>query len=343
MKQRESNFELLRITAMMMVVLLHCNYFVLGDVYAVEIDAFPIGSFWRMFWDQLCTPCVNIFILISGWFGIRPKLKGGLSILFQVLFYTVLCIVLCKMIGWDVSFDRIKAALTCQMAYWFIWPYLLLYITAPAFNLLVEKAPEKVSGIIISLLTFEFTLDWVVYYAGGGGGKSYIAFVTLYLIGRMLATHEMKIKQWGKNTYLFLFIIMSLIPTAMAYFGELFVDFQFGKSAYTNPFVIAASVALTLYFSKMHFTNRAVNWLACSSFSIYLLHMNPLLSRHFKEIMYLVFGWCDSNLAVYSLLALFLSMLLGIICMSVDKIRIFIWEEISVFRGGYILSIIRKK
>ena len=25
-----------------------------------------------------------------------------------------------------------------------------------------------------------------------------------------------------------------------------------------------------------------------------------------------------------------------------DKIRIFIWEEISVFRGGYILSIIRK-
>lgn len=31
MNQRESNFETLRITAMMMVVLLHFNYFVLGD------------------------------------------------------------------------------------------------------------------------------------------------------------------------------------------------------------------------------------------------------------------------------------------------------------------------
>ena len=329
MKQRESNFETLRITAMMMVVLLHCNYFVLGGVDAAAIGTSPAGSFWRMFWDQLCTPCVNLFILISGWFGIRPKLKGGLSLLFQVVFYTVLSIVLCKLFGWEVSFDRIKAALTCQMAYWFIWPYLLLYITAPAFNLLVEKAPEKVSGIIISLLAFEFALDWVVYYAGGGGGKSYIAFVTLYLIGRVLATRELKIKQWSRSTYLMLFFLFSLIPTLIAYFGELFVHFQLGKSAYTNPFVIAASVALTLYFSKLHFKNKVINWLACSAFSIYLLHMNPLLAKHFKEIMYSVFNWCDSNQAVYSLLALVLSLLLGVTCMCIDKIRIIIWKKVG--------------
>lgn len=330
MKQRESSFETLRITAMMMVVLLHCNYFVLGDVNAAEISSTPVGSFWRMFWDQLCTPCVNLFILISGWFGIRPKLKGGLSILFQVLFYTVISIVLCKLVGWEISFDRIKAALTCQMAYWFIWPYLLLYITAPAFNLLVEKAPEKVGGIILSLLIFEFALDWVVYYAGGGGGKSYIAFVTLYLIGRVLATRKMRISQWSKNTYLLLFFIMTLIPTIIAYFGEMTVHFQLGKSAYTNPFVIAASVALTLYFSKIHFTNKTINWLACSAFSIYLLHMNPLLAKHFKEMMSLVFSWCDSNLIAYSFSALFLTMLLGVTCMCLDKIRIYIWNKISV-------------
>ena len=329
MKQRESNFETLRITAMMMVVLLHCNYFVLGGVDAATIGTSPAGEFWRMLWDQLCTPCVNLFILISGWFGIRPKLKGGFSLLFQVVFYTVLSIVICKLFGWEVSFDRIKAALTCQMAYWFIWPYLLLYITAPAFNLLVEKASEKVSGIIISLLAFEFALDWVVYYAGGAGGKSYIAFVTLYLIGRVLATREMKIKQWSRNTYLLLFFLLSLIPTLIAYFGAMFVHFQLGKSAYTNPFVIAASIVLTLYFSKLHFTNRAVNWLACSSFSIYLLHMNPLMARHFKEIMLSVFSWCGSNLTVYTLLAFLLSLLLGVACMCVDKIRIFIWNCIN--------------
>lgn len=312
----------------MMVVLLHCNYFVLGDVKAVAISMSPVESFWRMFWDQLCTPCVNLFILISGWFGIRPKLKGAFSILFQVVYYTLLSIIVCKLMGWEVSFDRIKAALTCQMAYWFIWPYLLLFITAPAFNLLVEKAPEKVKGVVFSLLTFEFALDWVVYYAGGGGGKSYIAFVTLYLVGRVLATQDIKIKQWSKKTHLLLFFIMTLIPTVIAYFGEMLVHFQFGKSAYTNPFVIAASVALTLYFSKFHFSNKIVNWLACSSFSIYLLHMNPLLARHFKEIMNVLLCWCDRNMTVYTLLAFFLSLLLGVACMCVDKIRIFIWNKL---------------
>ena len=43
MKQRESNFEMLRIIAMMMV-LLHCNYFVLGDVNATEIGYSPFVS-----------------------------------------------------------------------------------------------------------------------------------------------------------------------------------------------------------------------------------------------------------------------------------------------------------
>lgn len=114
-------------------------------------------------------------------------------------------------------------------------------------------------------------------------------------------------------------------------FGEMFVHFQLGKSAYTNPFVIAASVALTLYFSKLHFTNKAVNWLAYSSFSIYLLHMNSLLARHFKEIMLSVYSWCDSNLMVYSSVALSFSLLFGITCMCVDKVRIMLWNKIGVF------------
>lgn len=283
MKERESNFEILRIIAMLLVVFLHCNYFVLGGVNSTEINNRPIEAFIRMFTDQLCTPCVDIFILISGWFGIKPKFKGGLSILFQVLFYTVICLLICHLLHWEITFDKIKAALTCQFAYWFIWPYLILYITAPAFNQLIDNAPKKALKIVITLLCFEFLLDWMVYYAGGGGGKSYISFVTLYLIGRLLATQNFKFKEWDKSTFLSLFLIFSLIPTLLAYYGEIYLHFQFGKSAYTNPFVIGASIALLLYFSKLKIRSKLINWVAVSSFSIYLLHMNPLIAKHFKE------------------------------------------------------------
>lgn len=326
MKIRESNFELLRITAMMMVVLLHCNYFIFGAVLQPEISANPLSAFGRLFADQICTPCVNLFILISGWFGIRPKIKGGLSILFQVAFYTLISIGVCYLMKWDISFDKIKAALTCQQAYWFIWPYLLLYITAPAFNLLVEKESKKtVLVIILSLLVFEFTLDWIVYYAGGHGGKSYIAFVTLYLIARMLAKYKDDYKAYKGYVYFILFLLFTIMPTVLAFFGEQFIKFQFGKSAYTNPFVIAASVSLLLCFSTMSFKSRGINWLACSAFSIYLFHMNPLLSKHFHDILQALFnmvgGW-------YTPLVIASSFILGLLCMLFDKTRILLWGMI---------------
>lgn len=333
MKERESNFELLRCIAMMMVVLLHCNYFVLGNVVSSEIEMNPLGSFWRMFADQICTPCVNLFILISGWFGINPKLRGGASLLFQVVFYTVLSIGICFMMDWGISFEKIKASLTCQQGYWFIWPYLLLYITSPALNLLVEKAPLRIGGgVIASLLIYEFSLDWVVYYSGGGGGKSYIAFVTLYLIARMMATYDFKVAHYKRFIYLGLFILMSLLPTIIAFWGEQCLHFQFGKSAYTNPFVIMASVSLMLWFSKMHLVSKSINWLACSSFSIYLLHMNPLIAGHFKEIMLTINDLVGANIIAYTSLAVGITLLFSLACMCIDKIRIFIWNKISFLR-----------
>jgi surface polysaccharide O-acyltransferase-like enzyme len=81
--KRESNIELLRIIAMILVVLVHCNYFSLGPVAPEAIAAAPLDSFVKAFAEQLCIICVNVFILISGWFGIRPSLKGVASFLYR--------------------------------------------------------------------------------------------------------------------------------------------------------------------------------------------------------------------------------------------------------------------
>ena len=40
-KERDSNFELLRIVAMLLVLLVHANYFSLGDVTRDEIISTP--------------------------------------------------------------------------------------------------------------------------------------------------------------------------------------------------------------------------------------------------------------------------------------------------------------
>ena len=55
----------------------------------VDIQQFAGASFVKAYAEQLCIICVNVFVLISGWFGIRPCVKGVLSLLFQVYFFPI--------------------------------------------------------------------------------------------------------------------------------------------------------------------------------------------------------------------------------------------------------------
>lgn len=91
---RQSNFECLRIVAMMMVVLVHCNYYALSPVRGEDVLNAPVSSFVRILTEQLCFICVNVFILISGWFGLRPTIKGGGALIFQVFFWGALILIL---------------------------------------------------------------------------------------------------------------------------------------------------------------------------------------------------------------------------------------------------------
>ena len=93
-KMRFSNIELLRITAMVLVMVLHADFLSLGSPSAAEVVSAPVQSFFRIFTESLSIVCVNVFILISGWFGIRPRLRRFSEFLFQVWFFGVLMYVM---------------------------------------------------------------------------------------------------------------------------------------------------------------------------------------------------------------------------------------------------------
>lgn len=115
--KRESNFELLRIIAMMMVLLVHANYLSLGRPTPEAISNAPFGSFIQSFAQQLCIICVNLFILISGWFKIKVSFKGLASFLFQILFYNVLIICAFSCTDYPIS---PKLILVTLHNYWFV-------------------------------------------------------------------------------------------------------------------------------------------------------------------------------------------------------------------------------
>ena len=85
-KERLSNFELLRMIAMFLVLLVHADFFSLGEPTAEECVTNPVDVIPRLLFWSLSIACVDIFVLISGWFGIKPRVKGICNFLFQCFF-----------------------------------------------------------------------------------------------------------------------------------------------------------------------------------------------------------------------------------------------------------------
>lgn len=108
-KGRDSNIELLRVIAMFLVLIVHSDFFSLGAPSKLDIQNNFLDSSLRVFFQSLSIACVDIFVVISGWFGIRPKVKGLLSYIFQCLFFLIGIYAFCLILGIaELSFDGIR-------------------------------------------------------------------------------------------------------------------------------------------------------------------------------------------------------------------------------------------
>ena len=86
-KVRESNIELLRNISMFMILVIHANFVSLPRIGIEELSNNTIPSVTRFFIESLGIVAVNVFVFISGWFGIRTRLKSVLSFIYQILFF----------------------------------------------------------------------------------------------------------------------------------------------------------------------------------------------------------------------------------------------------------------
>ncbi len=81
---RNSSIELLRIVAMFMILLLHANFASFNAPQDVSLR-----SFARCLADAFTVTPVNIFVLITGYFGTRFSLNKVFSLVYQVVFCVI--------------------------------------------------------------------------------------------------------------------------------------------------------------------------------------------------------------------------------------------------------------
>lgn len=289
-KQRDSNIELLRIVAMFSVLLIHIDFLALGFPTVNDIRTNTFDAILRVFFQSLTVSCVDIFVFISGWFGIKPRLKGLCSYLFQCFFFLFGLYMVTLALGYSsLSVSGFLGCIAATNVNWFIKAYLLLYILSPILNAFVSNTSRKdFRSVLILFYLFQFLYGWIFKSATAfiQDGYSTISFIGLYLLARYLYIYKPNICAWRTRRLLsmaffliFIITILYVVPPLSGYMNTIALGNTF--LSYISPTTIFITACVVISFSKLRIQSSIVNLLAKSSFAVFLFHTNPNLSSYY--------------------------------------------------------------
>ena len=322
-KKRQSNIELLRIVAMIFILICHACGKVLGLPSQNDIVHSFSQSFIKILFDGLAIGGVDIFVLISGWFGIHFSIRGIVKVIYQVLFLLFgIYIVYFLYSSPNLNITSIKLCLGLTSEYWFVTAYIGLYILSPALNAFAKDASRRTFTIfLVAFYLFQCYYCWLSDTIDYYGGYSITFFCGLYLTGCYFKKYPIVlISKYAAQIYLICtLIIVSVVLVSL---------FTMGNAAkmlrYDNPLVIISSLSLLFLFLKLKIRHEFINWVAASCFAVYIIHYHPLVFIYFQEYVLWLYNITNGLFTIVSIG--FYLIVVFIICVVIDQLRIGTWN-----------------
>lgn len=293
---RQANYELLRILAMMMVITLH--YLSKGGLLKSFSEAFAAQDYFIWLAEAFCTAAVNVYVLISGYFLVEAGFRGGkvFRLWAQVFFYSVGVPAVCLAAGLvrvsDVTPDRgITWILpVLREHYWFATVYLLLYVMSPLLAIAVKGMEKRrlrtVIGILLAVCSISKTV-LPVNLALDTGGYDLLWFICLYLIAAYLRLYGIPVRIAGwRGAFGYAAGAAAIYALSMGY-RMFYLKTGLLGGFYTSPFqynhllCLLAAVCLFGAFSTVRIKKERIAQIICMTasctFGIYLLHENEVI------------------------------------------------------------------
>lgn len=285
MKQaRESNIELLRIVAMLMITLGH--YVIHGLWHSSFSGGEMLSSGGWLFTQNLifslCVVGVNLFVLISGFF--RIKLTWS-----RLVAYVLMCITynLMRWMSHSIvigTFDMHQLACTVVVTKtfnWFFKSYWWLLLASPILNRAFEHFSVRDSRVTILLLTILNCMSGFVfcYENISGFGPAHLMFI--YSIGIWLKkeSENKALEKLSWRTSLSVYLLLSVLSAALAAVNQVYPHVNVSKIyAYNNPMIIISSITLFLAFRSIRLESKLINKVAASVVGVLFLQevvLNP--------------------------------------------------------------------
>ena len=290
-QNRQSNFELLRIVAMVLIVFYH---FAFHGGFKFDNTTLSIPRFWCNFISMGGKAGVNIYVLISGYFLIQNRstkvsMHKILKLWGQVFFYSATLYVITIALGESISIKQLITALMpmTRAVWWFASTYFVLYMIHPYLNRFLHSMDKLLYQRYLMLLL----LMWCIvptFLGAAFAGNNLCWFVTLYSLAgyyRLYGFNKRATKYVGVIAILFTIlsycssVVFTILGTKWAFFSE---HSDYFYAAQRLP-ALVISICLFVVFANMNIKDsKWINMASSATFGVYLIHDN----RFFRPFLW---------------------------------------------------------
>ena len=280
MKEREYTFDVLRVIAMIMVIIIHVS-----NVYTRSYNFIDSSSYLvSLIFNTISRVSVPIFFMISGAllldrkFDFKKYKKRILKILLLIISWDIIYLI------WEyfflgVTYDHLYLLLKepFRAHLWFLYAIIVLYITQPLMKLILDKLskPWKITLLILWLLfstlsMYNYTISSIF---------TPISWIGFFIIGKYMYEYLLNNKINSKTISIIMILVLILSygeSVILNYIASLKYNMFYNLFfAYRTPFILIATLIIfKLVYNYAHNKepNKVIVFGSSISLGIYLIH-----------------------------------------------------------------------
>lgn len=315
-KSRQSNIELLRIIAMLLII---AGHFIGQSQILNHVD--NINGFYLSIIGRAARIATNIFLLIGTWFMVDSTYKSSKvwKLYGEVAVYTISITLIMAIINENITIQQFVRGLLPFLGYpvWFASAYIMLLLLSPFLKKILQwdmKILGKFVFFLFILISVISTLSsqQVAYVAD----CCWFIFVYLFMGYFKRLNIDLKKYKWillvtGLFIYFGLVITEYLCIRYGANYKILsigtFLSQKYLSDLKTIPNFLAAFCIFGFFTSIDLKTNKTINFIASTTFGVYIIHQVPAFIDFLWHKIFFCDLWINSKFVfIYTIITIVL-------------------------------------
>lgn len=341
LKERDSNYELLRIVATFLIVLWH-------TILHADLLSHTTGVLKFVFDFLICLSIIHVslYMLIMGYYQSKQtfKLKKVISLIVQIWFYNFIINFILAVFG-IVEYTNIEflkqTFIFNYECYWFMGCYIITYLFSPFLNKLINccNRVELKKITLLCIICFSF----FPYFTGNLGfwisGFNLYQFITMYFIGAYIRKYNidkelfyrLNINQ-KRLIYIITFCLLLFFNFSLYYLANYmgtlnsnilsYISHNIQKYflEYNSPFVIFEAIVIFLLFGTFNIKSKIINKISSLTLGIYLIHENCYMQKIIYDILGLRVEYMISS-KLFLLKVIICVIIIFVVCALIEFFR----------------------